>query len=259
MVNGQERILPKCCIGPESHPMDADESSLGAVPQVLLRPGLRFACGAKRSACSGLWQTLPMPLLALTGGIAAGKSTISRMLQEHGALIVDADAIVREVQAPGSPVLDEIAAQFGREMLDAEGALDRAALGTRVFGDPEALGRLNAIVHPAVQRRAMERIQDALASGPDTVVIYDIPLLLEKRDSDPWSLVVVAEAPAEVRTQRLVTQRGMSAADAAARVGSQISDAQRRAIADVVIDTTGTMADTQRQVDELWERVAVRV
>lgn len=197
-----------------------------------------------------------MPLLALTGGIAAGKSTISRMLQEHGALIVDADAIVREVQAPGSPVLDEIAEAFGRDMIDADGALDRAALGARVFGDQAALVTLNSIVHPAVNQRSMERIQDALASGPNTVVIYDIPLLVKVRSEDPWDLVVVAEAPAEIRTKRLITERGLSKEEAVARVASQISDEKRRAIADVIIDTTGTMADTQRQVDELWARVS---
>ena len=196
-----------------------------------------------------------MPLLALTGGIAAGKSTISRMLQEHGALIVDADAIVREVQAPGSPVLDEIAEAFGRAMILPDGSLDRAALGSRVFGDPEALGRLNAIVHPAVYTRSLERMQDALATAPGTVVIYDVPLLVEARLEDPWELIVLADAPAAVRERRLVTDRGMTEADAAARVASQVSDERRRAIADVVIDTTGTMADTQRQVDELWARV----
>lgn len=196
-----------------------------------------------------------MPLLALTGGIAAGKSTISRMLQEHGALIVDADAIVREVQAPGSPVLDEIAEAFGGAMILPDGSLDRAALGSRVFGDAEALGRLNAIVHPAVHTRSLERMQDALATAPGTVVIYDVPLLVETRLEDPWDLIVVADAPAAVRERRLVTDRGMSEADAAARVASQVSDERRRAIADVIIDTTGTMADTQRQVDELWARV----
>lgn len=196
-----------------------------------------------------------MPLLALTGGIAAGKSTISRMLQEHGALIVDADAIVREVQAPGSPVLDEIAEAFGRAMILPDGSLDRAALGSRVFGDPEALGRLNAIVHPAVYTRSLERMQDALVTAPGTVVIYDVPLLVEARLEDPWELIVLADAPAAVRERRLVTDRGMTEADAAARVASQVSDERRRAIADVVIDTTGTMADTQRQVDELWARV----
>lgn len=251
--------LPKCCVGSEKSPNGCRRIEPTTRPSRPAQGALKICLWRKTTLRPALWQTLPMPLLALTGGIAAGKSTISRMLQEHGALIVDADAIVREVQAPGSPVLDEIAEEFGREMIDADGALDRAALGTRVFGDAEALGRLNAIVHPAVQRRAMERINDALASGPDTVVIYDIPLLLDRRESDPWSLVVVAEAPAEVRTRRLVTERGLSEADAAARVASQISDEQRRTIADVIIDTTGTMADTQRQVDELWERVSVKV
>ena len=110
-------------------------------------------------------------------------------------------------------------------------------------------------MHPAVHTRSLERMQDALATAPGTVVIYDVPLLVETRLEDPWDLIVVADAPAAVRERRLVTDRGMSEADAAARVASQVSDERRRAIADVIIDTTGTMADTQRQVDELWARV----
>lgn len=200
-----------------------------------------------------------MPLVALTGGIASGKSTIARRLADRGAVVVDADAIVREVQQPGSPVLARIAAEFGDEMLAEGGALDRAALGARVFGDPEAIGRLNAIVHPAVQEESARRFAAAFAADPAAVVVYDVPLLVEARADDPWELVVVAHAPAEVRARRLVELRGMSEQDAAARLASQASDDARLAMADVVIDTSGTIADTLAQADELWESLPQRI
>lgn len=196
-----------------------------------------------------------MPLVALTGGIASGKSTIARRLAELGAVVVDADAIVREVQQPGSPVLDAIAAAFGDDVIDAGGALDRAALGARVFGDEAALGRLNAIVHPAVREESARRFARAFADDPASVVVYDVPLLVEARGEDPWDLVVVADAPADERARRLVALRGMSAEAAAARLASQVDDARRREIADVVIDTSGTIAHTVAQTDALWERV----
>jgi len=193
-----------------------------------------------------------MPLIALTGGIASGKSTIARRLAEHGAVIVDADQIVRDVQTPGSPVLDAIAAAFGDDVIVADGSLDRPALGSRVFGDPDAIARLNAIVHPAVRAESARRFSEAFAAGADAVVVYDVPLLVEARPDDPWALIVVAHAPAALRAERLVELRGMSEADAAARIASQVSDDARLAVADVVIDTAGTMDDTHRQVDDLW-------
>ncbi|MEV7692037.1 dephospho-CoA kinase [Microbacterium sp. NPDC089189] len=198
-----------------------------------------------------------MPLLALTGGIASGKSTIARRLAEHGAIIVDADALVREVQAAGSPVLAEIGAAFGAAMITASGELDRAALGAVVFGDDAARERLNAIVHPAVRRASAERFAAAFAADPDAVVVYDVPLLVETRSSDPWDLVVVAAAPAAVREERLVTKRGLTRDAARARIGAQASDDARLAVADVVIDTAGTLAHTVAQTDALWERVRV--
>jgi len=193
-----------------------------------------------------------MPLIALTGGIASGKSTIARRLAEHGAVIVDADQIVRGVQTPGSPVLDAIAAEFGDDVILADGSLDRPALGSRVFGDPDAIARLNAIVHPAVRAESARRFSEAFAADADAVVVYDVPLLVEARPDDPWALIVVAHAPAALRAERLVELRGMSEADAAARIASQVSDDARLAVADVVIDTAGTMDDTHRQVDDLW-------
>lgn len=196
-----------------------------------------------------------MPLIALTGGIASGKSTIARRLADRGAVVVDADAIVRDVQAVGSPVLDEIAAAFGEDVITADGALDRAALGARVFGDDEALARLNAIVHPAVRAESARRFAAAFDADPAAVVVYDVPLLVEARVDDPWDLIVVADAPAALRAGRLVHERGLSESDAAARLASQVSDDRRRAIADVVIDTAGSLEETLTQADALWERL----
>lgn len=197
-----------------------------------------------------------MPLIALTGGIASGKSTIARRLAEHGALVVDADALVRDVQAPGSPVTVRIGEEFGSGVIAADGSLDRAALGSIVFADPDALGRLNAIVHPAVRAESQRRFDEAFRADPRAVVVYDVPLLVEARVDDPWDLVVVAHAPAETRRDRLQRLRGMDAGEAMRRIAAQASDDQRLAVADVVIDTSGDLGDTLEQVDALWKRLA---
>ncbi len=197
-----------------------------------------------------------MPLVALTGGIASGKSTISGRLAQHGAVVVDADAVVRELQQPGEPVLRAIADAFGEHLLLPDGALDRAALGALVFADDRARQRLNAIVHPAVAAESARRFAAALDADPDAVVVYDVPLLVEARPDDPWDLVVVAHAPEEVRVRRLVELRGMREQDARARVASQASDERRLAIADVVIETGGELEATLEQADALWERLS---
>lgn len=196
-----------------------------------------------------------MPLIALTGGIASGKSTIARRLADRGAVVVDADALVREVQQPGMPVLEAIAGEFGRDVLTAAGELDRPRLASRVFGDPDAVRRLNAIVHPAVRAESARRFAAAFDADARAVVVYDVPLLLEARAEDPWELVVVAHAPAALRRRRLVELRGMTPEDADARIASQVDDDRRLAIADVVIDTAGDLSDTIAQTDALWERL----
>lgn len=193
-----------------------------------------------------------MPLLALTGGIASGKSSIARRFAEHGAVIVDADAVVRELQAPGTPVLAAIAAEFGADIIDADGALKRAELGARVFGNPDRVAMLNRIVHPAVRAETERRFAEAFAADSDAVVVYDVPLLVEARASDPWDLIIVAHAPAAVRIERLVEFRGMTTDDARARVNSQIDDDARLAIADVVIDTSASLDQTLLEADRVW-------
>ncbi|MGC5075900.1 dephospho-CoA kinase [Agrococcus sp. DT81.2] len=197
-----------------------------------------------------------MPLVALTGGIASGKSTIAARLAEHGAVVVDADAVVRELQQPGMPVLAAIAEAFGDELLRPDGSLDRAALGAVVFADERARHALNAIVHPAVAAESARRFRAALDADPRAVVVYDVPLLVEARPDDPWDLVVVAHAPEETRVQRLVELRGMTEADARARVASQASDERRLAIADAVVETGGDLRVTLAQTDALWERLS---
>lgn len=197
-----------------------------------------------------------MPLVALTGGIASGKSTIAARLAELGAIVVDADAVVRELQQPGMPVLRAIADAFGEHLLLPDGSLDRAALGALVFADDGARRRLNAIVHPAVAAESARRFREALDADPRAVVVYDVPLLVEARPDDPWDLVIVAHAPAEVRIRRLMELRGMAEADARARVASQASDERRLAIADVVIATDGDLDATLAQTDALWQRLS---
>ena len=197
-----------------------------------------------------------MQLIGLTGGIAAGKSTIGSRLATLGAVRLDADVLAREAVAPGSPGLDRVVARFGAELLNADGSLDRAALGAVVFGDAAALADLNAIVHPEVRRLFAERVAAATAADPEAIVVYEVPLLVETAARDEaWDLVVVAEADEDTRVERMVRLRGMTEADARQRIARQASDSARRAIADVVIDTSGSESDTLAEVDRLWKRL----
>jgi dephospho-CoA kinase len=194
-------------------------------------------------------------LIGLTGGIASGKSTIASRLASHGAVGVDADRIAREVVEPGTPALAAIERSFGPDVIAADGTLDRPALGAIVFGDREALQVLNGITHPAVLAESTARFRAAAAADPDAIVIYDVPLLVESANEYPFDRIVVAHADAATRIQRLVTLRGMDAAEAERRIHSQASDDERLAVADVVIETGGTLAHTLEQVDALWEEL----
>lgn len=195
-----------------------------------------------------------MPLIALTGGIASGKSTIAERLGELGAVVVDADALAREVVEPGEPALAAILDAFGDDVLREDGTLDRAALGRIVFADPLRRHVLNGIVHPAVLHRSHAAFDAAFARDRRAVVVYDVPLI-DARGVGEFERIVVADAPVEIRVDRLVRLRGMTEEDARARVGAQLSDSDRRALASDVIDTSGTLDATLTQVDTLWSRL----
>lgn len=187
--------------------------------------------------------------VALTGGIGSGKSMVAAHLKRCGAWIIDSDRLARDVVAPGTPGLRALADEFGAAILAADGTLNRAALAARVFEDPSALSRLNAIVHPLVAARSAELIADAPA---EAIVVQDIPLLVETGRAASFPLVIVVHADAAVRLRRLVEQRGMAEADAAARIAAQASDEQRRAVADVWLDNSGARAATLAAVETLW-------
>jgi dephospho-CoA kinase len=190
--------------------------------------------------------------IGLTGGIGSGKSTVSRLLARRGAVIVDADAIAREVVAAGTPGLAAVVDAFGRAVLTPAGDLDRPALAGVVFADADARRRLDAIVHPLVRQRAAE-VERAAAGG--AVVVHDVPLLVETGQAAAYDLVLVVEANEAARVTRLV-ERGLTEDDARARIAAQATDEQRRAVADVVLDNRGTQEDLESQVDRFWrERV----
>ena len=190
-----------------------------------------------------------MILVGLTGGIGAGKSTVSAMLAERGAAIVDADQIARDLQSPGSPVLAAMAERFGSHIIRDDGSLDRAAVAAIVFNDEDALKDLNGIVHPAMQDEIQRQI-DA-HRGTDRVVVLDFPLLGENPRAG-LSATIVVDIPVDVAIQRLVEQRGMDEADARARIGSQISREERNSSATHVIDNGGDRDALTEQVDALW-------
>jgi dephospho-CoA kinase len=194
-------------------------------------------------------------LIGLTGGIGSGKSTVSARLASHGAVVIDADAIVHELQRPGEPVLAAMAERFGPAILDEHGALRRQAVADIVFNDADALRDLGKIVHPAVHAEIERRLAAEVAG--DRVVILDVPLLVESGRDDMAGLIVVDVDP-EIAIARLVEHRGFSEADARARVARQASRAERVAKADLVIDNAGSIADLERQADEAWSWIRER-
>ena len=186
--------------------------------------------------------------IGLTGGIGSGKSTVAALLAQRGARVVDADRIAREVVEPGTPGLAAVVAEFGDGVLTADGALDRPALAAVVFGDPAARARLDAVVHPLVRARAAELVE---AAPPDAVVVQDVPLLVETGQAGSYDLVLVVETDLETRVARL-GERGLAAEDARARIASQATDEQRRAVAGVVLRNDGDRAALEAQVERFW-------
>ncbi len=193
--------------------------------------------------------------VGLTGGIGAGKSEVSKRLVARGAVLIDADAIAREVVEPGSAGLAAIVREFGAGVLLPDGTLDRPKLGSIVFGDPERLAALNAITHPLIGRRSQERLE---AAPEDAIVVYDMPLLTEGNLASLHDVVIVVDVPVEVQIARLVERRGMTEADAKARIAAQATREQRRAIADHVIDNTGSLTELDARVDEVWADLVKR-
>lgn len=192
--------------------------------------------------------------VGLTGGVGSGKSTVAALLAGHGAVLIDADAIAREVVRAGTSGFDAVVSRFGPAVVGADGELDRAAVAGIVFADPAARADLNAIVHPLVRQRSAELM--AAVSAAD-VVVYDVPLLVEGDLAGGFDVVVVVEADVDTRLRRLA-RRGLTDADARARMAAQASDEQRRAVAHEVINNDGTRAELRAEVDELWRRLLVR-
>ncbi|WP_371672199.1 dephospho-CoA kinase [Streptomyces sp. NBC_00289] len=193
--------------------------------------------------------------VGLTGGIGAGKSEVSRLLVEHGAVLIDADRIAREVVAPGTGGLAAVVETFGQEVLAVDGSLDRPRLGSIVFADPEKLAALNAIVHPLVGARSRELES---AADRDAVVVHDVPLLAENSLGPLYDLVVVVDASPETQLDRLVRLRGMTEEDARARMAAQATREKRLEIADVVIDNDVPLAELQRRVTDVWAQLVRR-
>lgn len=193
--------------------------------------------------------------VGLTGGIGAGKSEVSRLLVEHGAVLIDADRIAREVVEPGTPGLTAVVDAFGEDVLAADGTLDRPRLGSIVFADPERLATLNAIVHPLVGTRS-RALEDAAPA--DAVVVHDVPLLAENGLAPLYDLVIVVDARPETQLDRLVRLRGMTEKDARARMAAQAPREKRLAVADIVIDNDVPLADLERRVADVWGDLARR-
>ncbi|MFJ5687786.1 dephospho-CoA kinase [Streptomyces sp. NPDC093099] len=193
--------------------------------------------------------------LGLTGGIGSGKSEVSRLLTSYGAVLIDSDRIAREVVEPGTPGLAAVVAEFGPGVLTPDGALDRTKLGAIVFGDPDRLRALNAIVHPLVRARSAEL---ETAAGPDSIVVHDVPLLVENGMEALYDLVVVVDASPETQLDRLVRLRGMAESEARKRMEAQAGRERRRAAADVVIDNDGPLEELEPQVRRVWQTLEDR-
>ncbi len=193
--------------------------------------------------------------VGLTGGIGSGKSEVSRLLAAHGAVVIDADVLAREVVEPGTPGLAAVVEAFGEQVLRPDGSLDREALGRVVFADPAQRARLNAIVHPLVGAATAERFAAAEAADPDAVVVHDVPLLVEVGMHRAYDAVVVVAAEPQTQLRRLVELRGMAEEDAGARIAAQAPLEDKLAVATHVIRNDGSLDELAEQVDRLWEEL----
>ena len=198
-----------------------------------------------------------MLLVGLTGNIASGKSTVSRLLAAQGATIVDADLLARDAVRVGTPAFERIVARWGSEVLSPDGMLDRGALRSRVFHDPAELEALNAIVHPEVARLRDEAVAAAHERG-DLVVVSDIPLLFERSLVDEFDVVVLVDAPRAVRLERLVRDRALRETDAMAMIAAQMPAELKRARADYIIDNDGSLHTLTAQIETVWTALARR-
>jgi dephospho-CoA kinase len=193
--------------------------------------------------------------VGLTGGIGAGKSEVSRRLRAYGAVVIDADAVAREVVAPGTPGLTEVAAAFGPAVLRPDGNLDREQLGEMVFADKSLRAKLNAIVHPRVAERMAELEQ---AAGNAAIIVHDVPLLAENHLAGNFDVVVVVDVPPRVQAERLARERGLTRAQAEARIRAQASREERLAIATIVVDNSGSLSELDREAGDLWAELRRR-
>ena len=192
-----------------------------------------------------------MFLVGLTGGIASGKSTVASMLERLGAEIIDADIIAREVVEPGTDGLSKVVQAFGESVLQSDGSLSREALASVVFGNQEQRSRLEAILHPLIKERTSSRIATSTAA----VVVYVVPLLVEANVDYPFDFVVTIESGVETQTQRLIESRGLTLAEAEARISSQATEAQREARADFLVDGSVALTELESQISKLWQLI----
>lgn len=195
-----------------------------------------------------------MKIIGLTGGIGSGKSTVARILQEHGFPIVDADLIAREIVEPGQPALAELAKEFGEDILNADGSLDRGLLASRAFTTKDTTQRLNDITHPRINQRTQELFDEAREDGAEAV-IYDMPLLIDKGLHKDMDATIVVHAAEHVRLERLTTKRGLDVDDVRRRINAQIDDETRKQHADILLDNNGTEEDLTQQIAQAVDKI----
>ena len=215
-------------------------------PQAAIRNG-----GVVRWSAAPRFDIVARMVVGLTGGIACGKTTVAGLLRARGAVVVDADVVARDVVAPGTPGLARVLERFGADLVDAQGGLDRGALGARVFGDPLEREALEGILHPLIAVESMRQLAAALATRPP-LVIYDAALLIEAGRADQFRPLIVVRADPAAQRARLISRDGLTPAQAQARIDAQMPVARKAALADHVIDNTGSQADTEAQVAALW-------